>query len=716
MQPTRRACVVILALAASTLLGATSAVRAQAISAVAPLALQPGQTQDLELRGSGLADPREFWASFPQKSVFRSEAGKSGGNPAQALIRVTVPPQTPLGIYGIRLATATGVSPLRLVLIDDLPTVRAAGTNLSRGTAQALSLPTAVEGTLGAQQLHYFKFHAEAGQRVSFEVYSRRIGSLLDPTLRLFEGGGREVTYSDDVPGLSEDAAIQRTFRTAGDYVLELGDNLYQGGGDYFYRLRIGDFPAAALPYPLAAKRGSEFTCQFADNAASVIEPVRGKAPTNPFQATLFLPARRAGGDAQSFAAIRLSDHKQTTETEPNNTPKAASRAQLGDDLNGRLETADDVDYFAFHAPAGEVVHFTSISRRLGSPADVVLRLLNATGGALASAESQGPEEATFWARLPAAGDYFLEVRDLNRRGGPRFAYHVETVAEPAAPPEGQKPAESQKLAAGEKRAKGQKRTRRSVHPFSLSAGADSVVIPAGGTAAIPVTAVRSHYGGPISVHAVGLPAIVKSRPTWIGGGENIAELTLQSVGDLPAGIIHSIRIVGSPQVPGASLPTDSIPTDSIPAETTESVRTQLGNMPYPPMGLCTDLALVAGPKPGFTLHTEPGELVLAPDRPAKCKLIAERQKGFEDEIALAVSPKKALPPGVTVSVKPIAKGSNSAEITFTAAGNAAPNLASVVLVGTLKKGNQAFAEPAPGIELTVERPQPPRKPEGKKK
>ena len=190
-------------------------------------------------------------------------------NPAAASFRVTVPPQAPLGIYAIRVATLSGVSPLRLVMLDDLPTVRAAGANLSRATAQVLSLPTAVEGTLPAQQLHYFKFHAEAGQRLSFEVYARRIGSLLDPTLRLFDAAGREVTYSDDVPGLSEDAAIPRTFRTSGDYVLELGDNLYQGGGDYFYRLRIGDFPAAPLPYPLAATRGSEFTCQFADNAQS---------------------------------------------------------------------------------------------------------------------------------------------------------------------------------------------------------------------------------------------------------------------------------------------------------------------------------------------------------------------------------------------------------------------------------------------------------------
>src|SRR6202044_1745019 len=186
---------------------------------------------------------------------------------------------------------------------------------------------------------------------------------------------------------------------------------------------------------PLAATRGSDFTCHFADSAASAIEPVRGKAPANPMQTALFLPVRQSGGDAQSFAAILLSDHKQASETEPNNSAKTATRANLGDDLNGRLETADDVDNFVFHAAAGKLVRFKSISRRLGSPADVVLRVLDAQGSPLAAAESQASEEATVWVTFPAAADYTLEVRDLNHRGNPRFVYHIEVVAEPSQPP-----------------------------------------------------------------------------------------------------------------------------------------------------------------------------------------------------------------------------------------------------------------------------------------
>jgi hypothetical protein len=688
MQPTRRAREVILALAATMLLASGSQARAQVISSLTPLALHPGQDVDLVLRGSGLADPRQLWTTFLQKSVLTPGADKNGKNPAEVSYRVTVPGQMPLGIYGLRLVTGSGVSPLRLVMLDDLPTVRASGTNVSRTAAQSLGLPTAVEGTLSPTQLHYYKFHVEAGQRVSFEVYSRRIGSLLDPTLRLFDAHGREVTYSDDVPGLSEDAAISRTFRSAGDYTLELADNLYQGGGDYFYRLRIGDFPAAVVPYPLAAERGKEFDCHFADVAGSPIDAVHAKAPSEASRATYFVPARRSDGNAQGFAAVLLSNHAQATEIEPNNSPKTATRANLGEDFNGRFDKADDVDHFVFRGHQQDAVHLVSVSRRLGSPTDLVMRLLKPDGNALALAESQGPQEAVLSATLPADGDYVLEVRDLNRRGGPKFVYHIETSVERASP------------------SKGEKGRTSLANAFSLAASVDSVVIPAGGTAMIPVKAVRSRYGGPIALRAIDLPPAVKCCPTWIGRGEDAIELTLQSTGDLPAGVIHSVRVVGSPERSD----------ESVTAQTTDAVRTQLGNMPYPSPGLCTDIALVAGPHPHFTLQTEPAAIELTPGGSGKFKISAERQKDFNEEIALAVAPaKKGLPPGVTAAIKPIGKGALTAEITLTADGKAQSNVATLVLIGTLKKGKEAYSEPTPGLALTIKRPASVRKREGKK-
>ncbi len=58
MQPTRRACVVILAVVILGLpagaFGTSATAWAQTISSVTPLALRPGQTQDVVLAGNGL--------------------------------------------------------------------------------------------------------------------------------------------------------------------------------------------------------------------------------------------------------------------------------------------------------------------------------------------------------------------------------------------------------------------------------------------------------------------------------------------------------------------------------------------------------------------------------------------------------------------------------------------------------------------------------------
>ena len=143
------------------------------------------------------------------------------------------------------------------------------------------------------------------------EIFARRIGSALDPTLRLFSASGREIAYSDDLPGLSEDAQIDYTFAKAGDYVLAVEDNMNQGGGNYPYHLRIGDFPGAVVATPLGATRGSDVIFNFGDKAGSKIEPLQVKVPTDPLLVALNVPARFPAGSTRSFATVLLSDRKE---------------------------------------------------------------------------------------------------------------------------------------------------------------------------------------------------------------------------------------------------------------------------------------------------------------------------------------------------------------------------------------------------------------------
>ena len=69
-----------------------------------------------------------------------------------------------------------------------------------------------------------------------------------------FDGAGAELASNDDALGLGGDSQLSYTFPAAGEYLLELRDIRFQGGP---YRLRIGDFPCAAVAYPLAVQRGT---------------------------------------------------------------------------------------------------------------------------------------------------------------------------------------------------------------------------------------------------------------------------------------------------------------------------------------------------------------------------------------------------------------------------------------------------------------------------
>ena len=93
-----------------------------------------------------------------------------------------------------------------------------------------------------------------AGHR-GIEVLARRLGSALDPTLIVHDAKtGSEVPslYRDDSPGCQTDARLTHVFKDAGDFVIEVRDSTHRGGGDFWYRLRVGDFPSAITPMPLA--------------------------------------------------------------------------------------------------------------------------------------------------------------------------------------------------------------------------------------------------------------------------------------------------------------------------------------------------------------------------------------------------------------------------------------------------------------------------------
>lgn len=631
------------------------------INGTSPQAIIPGTATTVHIVGGNLASAKKLWLSFPGEAVLAEGIDKNGENPAQATYKITIPADLGCGVQGIRVVTDKGVSPLRMIFVDDLPSAGSVGSNTQFTTAQAITTPVAIDGAVAGLSWQFFRFPAKAGQRLSFEVVARRIGSSLDPFMRLLDAKGRELAYNDDTPGLSGDSSIVHTFKEDGEYTLELRDIKYGGG---FYRLRIGDIPIATVAYPLAVQRGTATNVTLAGFAVDGLTPTTLAVPTSFSEEWMNVSLKRPNG-ASGYSSIAVVSTPQFVEHEPNNTAEQANRLDLSHDINGRLEQPRDIDRFIFAAKKDQTATFTGITRQQGSPTDLNFRILNKDGGQLAAADDTGTNEGSVTFKFPADGEYSLVVEDLNHRGGPEHAYRIAvTTGSPQ---------------------------------FSLNASLDAFNVPAGGAAFATITATRTGYNGPIELRAVNLPAGVTASPSVIGAGRTEAAMTLQAAPDFKPGELHNISIEGVARI-GA---VDTVIT----AEIGGQLKTRNNNMRWSPLLLNKSVAAASAPAPGFAWKAEPNVVVLGKDLSAKFKIVATRAAGLEEAIAVAVTPaQNGLPPGITVAVKNIDKGQGEAELTVTANNQAALGSFTAGLTGTLKQGDKTVVQ---GLALRMDLKEP---------
>jgi hypothetical protein len=637
------------------------------IVSTSPEAAAPGQSVDVKIRGANLAGPTQIWTSFPVEAVLPTEIAGNGTNAAEIMYRMKVPADAPLGVHGIRVATAAGISNLKLFALDDLPSVVQAKPSNTVATAQALTLPVAVDGYVDNLSRDYYKIQVAAGQRVSIEALARRLGSPLDPMIRLLDSKGRELAYNDDAPGLGPDSLFSYTFKDAGEYVVEVRDIRYQGGGNFNYRLRIGDFPCVTVPYPMGIQRGVSANVAFAGSTAQEAQPVPINIAPNAAVDWLPVGAKAPTGKSSGFALLAVGANPEALEVEPNNEQPQATRVALGAGLNGRFDQPGDVDRFIFTSKAGQRFAFLGVNRSQGSPSQLNLRLLKADGAEVIASDDNNPSEAVIDYTFPADGDYTLVVRNLIGQGGAEFAYRI------AVTPHEEK--------------------------FQLAASADTINVPVGGLATVTVSAVRGGFAGPINLTLLDAPAGMVATPAVIGPGLVTTVMTIFCDASVPAGKIHLVRISGTSQAGSAQYQAIATVTDA--------QKVAFSGLTTPPPFLSQSIAVGLNPAPLFVLKTSAPEVVFGKDLSATVKVLSTRAGDFMEDIALAVlpPPPAGLPPGVTATVKPIAKGTNEIEVVFAANAQAPLGQFSVVLTGTGKQGNNTSVQPIPALSLNLKAP-----------
>ena len=475
-----------------------------------PSAVAPGKATEVVLHGAGLARPTAVWTSVGATTDL------AGIGDDRTACRFTLPPEAQVGIYGVRVATAGGVSNLHLFMADDLPTVAERGGNASPSAAQELVPPVAVDGATEPLAHDYYRVNAKRGQRLSVEVIATRLGSALEPVARLLDAAGRELAWSSGTPGAGGDCRFAHTFAADGDYLIELRDVGYEGGPAHRYRLRVGDFPLVAVPFPLGGRRGTAGMFSFLGDGCDDLPPALVALPA---QGPRFaLAARRAASGDYGFCSVVLGDVDETVEAEPNDAPESATPLALPGAVSGTFPTAGDADFYKVAARKGDRFTFRSRTRSAGSPCDVWLQWLRNGRERLAASKVEGGAEATLDVTAPEDGTYWLRVEEISRSGGAALAYRIE----------------AERFRPG----------------FTLAVESDKVDARAGGEFELKVTCARREYSGPIALSLDGLtPA--KLDGATIPAGKQEAQLKVKLPANLPAGQIVHFHIIGAATVNG---------------------------------------------------------------------------------------------------------------------------------------------------------------------
>ena len=192
----------------------------------------------------------------------------TGWNVENALL---VPPAKDAkpGVYSLTAAVNGIVSNPLPFVIDELPEASESEPNNSASSAQTVTLPVIVNGRiLKSDDWDVFQFTARSEDTIVAEVHARRLASPLDSIIKLTDGAGHLLAFSDDREDLAAginthhaDSSFITTLPADGTYFLHIGDTARQGGPDYAYRLRLGaprpDFDLWVTPSSLRIRTNS---------------------------------------------------------------------------------------------------------------------------------------------------------------------------------------------------------------------------------------------------------------------------------------------------------------------------------------------------------------------------------------------------------------------------------------------------------------------------
>lgn len=282
--------------------------------------------------------------------------------PGTATADVTFPADTPAGTYKLGVKTPAGEALLPFT-IDLFAGTTEHEPDDTLSSAQRITIPASIAGTLHRPgDLDFYRFTATAGQEVGVQV----VGTKTDPVIRLLNPAGH--TLAEGTQGL-----LGYTCPTAGDYLLVIHDRDYRGGADFTYRLHVGTVPVVTAIHPLGVQRGQTATIQldgvFLSQHTATVKAADDAA----------LGSRLPVSVTSSHGKV-LGNPMVTVGEFPEVLAGSANTLTIPSTGNGRLQQSGATDAWRFAAKQGQRLLVEVQARRIGSPLDSVIEILDEKG------------------------------------------------------------------------------------------------------------------------------------------------------------------------------------------------------------------------------------------------------------------------------------------------------------------------------------------------
>lgn len=397
----------------------------------------------MELRGQNLHDTLSV--EFVGRGI-KAEILSAFGSKVK--VKITAAPDAEVGRRDYRLTTGRGVY-VGVFDIGGLPEIVEKEGNDDWRKPQPISLPVLVNGEIGSEDWDHFRFHAEAGQKMIFDVSATRHGSRLDADVAILDERGEELAWVDDTT-IFGDPHLQYTFLKTGDYVVRVGS--LNGGGNY--RLSAGMLPYARRTFPAGLEAGKPTVITFTGSLLDGVDEIwlgdrlaKGEilsksageirarftvpkeTPEGPFRVHL----SASGKEVALPTELRISRLPELTVTNPATAWKAAQAVPQSVVLNGIVEEPRASHFFRFDAQPGDTFLFRAESMKLGYHLDPTITVLDAEGKKVAFADDPGIDDrsdeyqidADLSLRCDKPGPYYVAIRDSMYRGGDQLLYRL---------------------------------------------------------------------------------------------------------------------------------------------------------------------------------------------------------------------------------------------------------------------------------------------------